>query len=856
MAKKQKISKEEKDLLWGGVTEKDFENEAENVYDKDIGEYDKRSMTYFSQNVNLMRHLPRLADSLKPVERRGLYTLYEDKAFPGTRSKKSSVIVGDTMTYHPHGDGSIYGTLVGMAQPFTNPVPMVQGTGNFGNDIHPNGNAAMRYTEMTMSNYAQDCFFSDYDDDCIEKIFNTSRDEDEPLALPCKYPNILVNGGFGIATGNAFCVPTYSIPDIVKLTKKLLRNPDYDDIYIMPDSPTGCDIVDNGSLREICDTGTGVLKMRSTITIEENPKRPNVWILRVHNLPWMVSIDSITDALTKYTKDGVLPIKDIEDHSYTIKVKSPNGGMTTRKQVQYDIIVNKAHDPNQIKMKLYKLTQLEKSISVNFKVVTDALAIDRLNMRDLVLTWIDIRREYLRRLVNKKISKITARISLMEIMIVLTSKDNLEKTLKIIKNNNEEDAVEALMKNKQVKINSYQAEKIVDSKLRAFTKDANAKYKKELEKLEKELKKYLDMTKSSKKIDDIIEEQLEDLMKYHIGRRSNIVAESSSVKIPNTDHYMVVTKLGMIKKLPYKPEMMVKKKTPALGAFKNQDYPLKGLVINNHDSLMMFDNFGRYSCVPVHEIENTEPSQLGSRVYDVSKLNGEIVETFQFFAKDLQTFVKETMNATISIVTLTKNGYLKKTPIEEFTKIRNQMNVRAMKIRQDDELIAGKIIIEKKGKGSNMLIYTEKGIFSYIHSDNIAVQSKDASGLLSIKLDPDDFCKGICIIGDNDANLLVVTEKGNLKQCELGYLGEPGKRKISSYLATLDPTDKINFVDAIEDDVVVTVCTRTTYQQFHSNDIPVKTRKAKCVKMVPVPVGNNIISVTVDRASSDSKPHV
>ena len=331
MAKKQKISKEEKDLLWGGVTEKDFENEAENVYDKDIGEYDKRSMTYFSQNVNLMRHLPRLADSLKPVERRGLYTLYEDKAFPGTRSKKSSVIVGDTMTYHPHGDGSIYGTLVGMAQPFTNPVPMVQGTGNFGNDIHPNGNAAMRYTEMTMSNYAQDCFFSDYDDDCIEKIFNTSRDEDEPLALPCKYPNILVNGGFGIATGNAFCVPTYSIPDIVKLTKKLLRNPDYDDIYIMPDSPTGCDIVDNGSLREICDTGTGVLKMRSTITIEENPKRPNVWILRVHNLPWMVSIDSITDALTKYTKDGVLPIKDIEDHSYTIKVKSPNGGMTTRK---------------------------------------------------------------------------------------------------------------------------------------------------------------------------------------------------------------------------------------------------------------------------------------------------------------------------------------------------------------------------------------------------------------------------------------------------------------------------------------------------------------------------------------------
>jgi topoisomerase-4 subunit A len=510
-----------------------------------------------------------------------------------------------------------------------------------------------------------------------------------------------------------------------------------------------------------------------------------------------------------------------------------------------DIIINRAHDPNQIRAKLYKLTQMEKPLSVNFKVVTDALKIDRLNMKDMILIWIDIRREYLRRLVNKKIAKLSARISLLEILIVLTSKDNLEKTIKIIKNNNEEDAIKALVSNKQIKINSYQAEKVVDSKLKAFTKDAHDKYIEELKKVKKELEYYMSMTKSSKKIDDVIESQLEDLLKYDTGRRSRIISETSNVEIPDTDHFIMISKLGMIKKLPYQPDIMVRKKTPSLGVFKNQDYPLHGISINNHDSLMLFDNFGKYSCVPVHTIESTEPSQYGSRVFDVSKLEGEVIEASPFFSTDLQSFVKDAIGS-IFVVTLTKDGFLKKTPIEDFTKSRNQKNVRAMKVRDGDELVAGKIVIETMPKfPTNMLIYTEKGNFAYIRSDQIVQQSKDACGIASITLDPDDACKGICIIGSRDTNLLVVTEKGNMKLCELDYLGEPSKRKISSYLATLDVNDKIYYVDAVEDDVIVTVCTRTTYQEFESKDIPVRTRKAKCVKMVPIPVGNNIISVGV-----------
>lgn len=835
--------KYKKDELWGHIGEDDFYQESADAIEEDVGEFDLREMTSFIQNVNLMRHLPRLSDSLKPVERRGLYALYLEKAI--REFEKSPQIVTRTMKFHPHGDQSVYGTLVGLAQPWNTPVPLIQGFGNFGNTEYSKGYAAMRYTKMRMSKFGFDCFFKDYDPDCIETIYNTAIDGQEPMSLPSKYPNILINGGFGLASGNSFCVPPFHIPDVVKLTKKLLRNPDYDDIYIIPDIPTGCDIVDNGSLREICDTGKGVLRMRSTITIEDNPKKPNVWILHVRNLPWLTDITSVTNRLVELTKNGILPIKDTGDYSYPVKVKDPNGVLETETVLDYRIFINRAHDPEQIKEKLYKLTPLEKSISVDFKVVVDALEVRKLNMRDLCNAWIYTRREYKRRLLNKTIEKLHARLQMLDILITLTSKDNLQKTTKIVQSANEDEVVQALMSSKMIHITSYQAKRVADLKLRAFTKDANARYRNEKKEVEAKLKDCLSKAKSAKMIDDEIEAELDDLMEYSSERKSQVISSERKVRISDTDHFLMISNMGMVKKLPYNPVVMQKKKTPILGIFKNNDYPLHGIVINNMDSVMLFDNFGRFSCLPVHEIDSTEPSQYGTSVYDTAKLNGKIVTAVPFFSHDLQDFIKKNMKSSIYIMSLTKDGYLKKTPINEYTSTRNQLNMRAMKVRSTDELVAGKIVMESKNEGAHILIYTEKGNFAYISSDQIACQSKDASGLLSIKLDPDDACRGMCILGKNDVYLLVVTEKGCLKKCELDYLGTPGKRKMSSYLATTDPTDKVFCVQPMSDTADVTVCTRTSYDVIHSCDIPTKSRKAKCKKMVAVPLGSNIISVSV-----------
>lgn len=829
-----KKNKKSDNSLWKGIVDKDFEEDI-NVIEDDMYSYNMDAMSIFFANVNLLRHLPRVADSLKPVERRIIYSLFINGIYKNHKYIKSSKGVGEAMTWHPHSDTSLYNTIVGLTQPWKTAQPLIMGIGNFGNDASSDSYSSMRYTEIKMTDYAYENFFSEYDDDCIEKVFNTAADDYEPLVLPSKFPNIVINGGFSIAQGNAYCIPTYNIDDVIDLCKRLLVNPEDPNIYMVPDLPCGCDIVDNGELRKICDTGKGVLKMRSTIEIDGDSK-PNVWIIKVTNLPWMTSLSAITKKLVELTKSGVLPIKDIEDHSDAV-TETRDGITATRKIIDYRIIIGRAHDPHAFIQKLYKMTQLQKSLSIDFKVVVDALSIDKLNMRDILLAWINMQREYKRRRFNKKISKINARISLLDVLLKLTSVDNLEKTIRVIRKSTKQTIVDDLMKH--AKMTSFQAKKLAEMRLNAFTSEAHKLYKEEKEDLEKELKHILTIVKSTKKMDKIISEDLDDLKKYAKPRHSRIVAEESDIPISDTDHFIVITKHGMVKKLPYIKNNG--KKTPALGAFKNGDYPVHGMVINNHSSIMLFDSFGKFSTIPVYKIDNCEPSHIGHRIYDYAKLDGEIVAAFEFFNDDTRDYIEKKLNSSIYIATLTKNGYMKKTEISEFTKSRNTRNIRAMKIKDDDSLIDAKIIIEKKRKASDIVIFTKKGIYSYINAKEIAEQSKDTSGLLSIKVEGGDEAKGFCIVGDSDY-LIVITEKGNIKRCEMEFLGVPGKRKVMSYLSSLEENDSIYNVLGAMANEQLTVCTRTSYNDIMVEDIPIKTRKAKAVKMIPIPLGNNIIS--------------
>ena len=817
-----KKNKEPSNALWTGINEDDFYTER-NIEPVDMASYDLDAMTIFSANVNYFRQIPRLSDSLKPVERRILYTMYRSGNKPGHK-QKSGTIVTNAMILHNHGD--CYSTVVAMTQRWKKPLPLIDGKGSFGTESSELY-AAYRYTEAMMSKYAYECFFEDYDSDCVEQLFNTASDSYEPMSLPAKFPNILINGGIGFTVGNAFCIPPFNINDIIENCEKVMKDPECPDVFMVPDFPTGCNIVDDGQiLREICDTGKGTLKIRAVINVIEKPK---VWELQVTNLPWYVSLDTINSKLVALTKAGTLPIKDIKDHSYPIKL--PNGSIGSK--VDYRIVIDKTHDPYAIIDKLYKMTSLQKSLAVNFKVVKEELAVETLSLRELIASWIDERRSYKRRLYNKKITKLGARIDLLEILIHLLKAENIEKTLKIIKESNSDEIVPRLMKHG--KMNSYQATKIADMKLSAFTKDARKKYKEEKEAKEKELKEVMEIVRSEKKIDKIILDELRDLKKYATPRKSQLVSEGSK-KISQADYTLVITKLGLIKKLPFHNNLA---KDANMGSFKNNDQPIQRITLNNMDNVIMIDNFGRYSIIPVHQIDTTELSHHGYNLFDIAGLNGRIVSVIPQLDGNYDSYIKSKLGKPY-MVTLTEKGYIKKTSLEAYTGLRTSKNIRCTKLRDDDFVVWADILLEHVP----IIIYTAKGQYISMNLDDIPEQGKDATGIIGVKLEDSDTCIGLSVLGNKDDYLVVVTEKGLIKKCEFSYL-TTGKKK-GSYLATLDSNDAIAYVNGARNKNRLVIFTRNQCYELPVADLPVLTRKAKCKKVVAMGQGVSIVKCLID----------
>lgn len=819
------VSSNGKKKLWDGITARDFES-VDNIENREIGEFDKENMILFAANTNLFRQIIRLSDSLKPVERRVLYALYQLGAKPRVKTK-SAQIVATTMKYHPHGDSVAYGAMVNLAQPWKRACPLVSGKGNYGNAGSPDMYAHYRYTEAYMSKYAWECFFEDYDPECVETLFNSASDTEEPMALPSKFPNILVNGGFGIAFGNSFRIPPYNINDIIDKCEAVIRNPLYSDLYMIPDLPCDCDIIDDGTeIQNIIETGTGVLRMRGRISIEQ---RGNRWALHIHSVPWMVNLQSVLSRIRELAKNGAISIIDIQDANEPVM----SNGEDVDTSIDTTIIISNAHDPNVIRDKLYSMTDLEKSVSINFKVVTDNLTVDRMNMRDLIMSWINERRSYKRRKFNKRLTTISARIELLDILIYLLQKDNINQTVDVIKNSTSDNIEERLRK--LCKMSSYQAKRIGDMKLSAFTKDARKRYEAECDRLSNERKEIMTIIKSEKKIDNIIIDELHDLQKYAKPRRTNVIEPSTGVKIANTEHHLIVSKNGNIKKLMYNGRYEVN-----MGSFKTNDYPIYRSIVHNMDSVIFFDSFGRYSIIPVHTIDNNEAHQFGHTLFEVSKLSGKIVTIEKMINQEDLEMIKRL--GTPYMVTITARGYIKKTPLETYLAIRNTKNVRCMKIRDDDSMVFAGIILEN----SNIMVYTKKGHYMYLTMDSISEQAKDSMGLISMKLDGNDEVAGVSVIGKNDEYICIITQRGLVKKCELKYCGAPLKRSSSNtqaYLTTLDTADEVISVIGLKSDSGVAICTRTEVIHLQSDDIPNLTRKAKGKKMIALPSGANIINV-------------
>ena len=825
------MAKKEKKLdrsIWGQVDVNEFEND-DNIEDQDIGTYNLEKMSLFALNINCARQLPALEDSLKPVERRILYVMYQMGAYKGKKAK-SSEILGACLRYHPHGDGSVYTTLCGMAQGFKRGQKLIRGIGNFGTIMDPSKCAHYRYTEAALSDYAYECFFEDYDQDCIEVKTAANMTDDEPVFIPGKFPNILVNGATSIAYGYNATIPPYNIQDIIDTTKTLIKNPKAKNIVIIPDIPTGCDIVDTGSFPEICATGKGTLTMRSHIEIYD---AGNNWVLKVSSIPWQSSLVKINQNILALAKSGEIPVKDVHDNSYPMK--NPRDKSEIINVIDYELVIDKAYDPINVRNKLYKKAGLQKTISVNFQVVQNGLQVRSYGLADLILQWIDTRREYLRRLYNKRYAKYNARMSLLNILIELTEKTNLQKTVKIIQSS-DRDQVEANLVS-IYGMNSFQAKRIADMPLRTFTKDAHEAYMKEAEDLHDKMEKLLEIVQSEKKIDKIIIDNLDDLKKYGTDRKCRIVNidENNEAEISDTNHIIVFTKKGFVKKLPETSPG----RTKTYGAFEAGDYPIKRLAINNRKTITIFDSNGKYSVMPVHEFTNTSHKDPGDRIFKIARLSGEVISAFESITDADANYVRDTMHNDIFIMTITKKGLIKKTPIEEFNSYKTLKGIRGLKLKPDDALVTAFPLMSS----TNIMIYTKMGNYTYLCGKDIPQMSKDTQGVMSVTLGPGDEVQGFCVVPEKSDFIVVLTAKGCMKKIPMESVGLSKSRRDSAYLTYLQNGDTVFQCEAITSKDKIWVCTKTNYNEFDLNQIPDGSRRSKCVKMVPVAVGDNIITM-------------
>lgn len=828
---KQKIMKmrpSESRLMWAGIEEDAFLTES-NIEDVNIADYNLENMTYFFANTNYFRQVIRLSDGLKPVVRRTMYQMYRGKAYGGSRMKSGSII-GDTLKIHAHNDVAIYEAMVGLAQQWKTPVPLIRGRGNFGNE-KDDPVAAYRYTEASLSKYGYECFFSDYDPDCIEKLHNTAADVYEPMSLPTKFPNILVNGGTGLAPCNTFRVPPFNIDDIIKNTKRVLANPDCGDVYMIPDLPTGCPIVDSdGQLDSIVETGKGTLRMRADIDIQEvTVNHTKYWALCVKNIPWMVSLRMVRERLVSLKAKGQLPFEDIQDYSYQVREKDGRFSM----QLDFRILISYAHDPYAFRNKIWKLTDLDKGVAVDLKAVVDELKVRRFPLKMLIQSWIDERRSYKRRLYNKRLLKINERIDLLRVLITALDDKNINRTIKTIRRCRNDDLYDEL--SKICDMTRYQAMRLSESKLNTLTAEERQKYLKELPERIAERDELIEIIGSERKIDQIIADELDDLKKYASPRKSRVIRDSDAGEtIADTMHTLVVTNQGYVKKLPFYRDDP--KKNHNFGVFNNMDYPISAMTVHNRDSVLFFDSYGRYSSIDVHMIDTCEPSHCGYRIYDFTKLNGKIVQTIPGFKESQLKDLKARGGA--YLITLTSDGYIKKTALEEYLKVKGTRNIRAVKVREGDSLVYAALMVGNP----NVIIYTKKGKYLYTSMDAFDPTGKDTAGLMSLKLEPGDSCIGVSLVKPNTDFIGVVTEKGLVKKCELAYFGDVSKRRASpSYLVTLDSNDNVHSVFEMSHKDDITVVTTQGTTNLDKDKIPVMSRKAKGSKMISVPLGAKII---------------
>ncbi|MBS1534890.1 MAG: DNA gyrase subunit A [Bacteroidetes bacterium] len=805
----------------------------------------------YSMSVIVSRALPDVRDGLKPVHRRVLYGMYDLGVFSNRPHKKSARIVGEVLgKYHPHGDISVYDAMVRMAQEWSLRYLMVDGQGNFGS-IDGDSPAAMRYTEARLKKLSED-IMADIDKETVDFQLNFDDTLYEPKVMPTRIPNLLINGASGIAVGMATNMAPHNLSEVVDGTLAYIDNNDIevDELinYIKaPDFPTGGVIYGYEGVREAFKTGRGRIVMRAKVNFEEVEGRESIVVTEI---PYQVNkaemIRKTADLINDKKIEGISNIRDESDRN----------GMRIVYILKRDAV------PNVVLNTLFKYTQLQSSFSVNNIALVNGRP-QLLNLKDLILHFVDHRHDVVVRRAQFELRKAEERAHILEGLIIAS--DNIDEVIAIIRGSkNTDEAREKLME--RFSLTDIQSRAIVEMRLRQLTGLEQDKLRAEYEDIMKLIQELKDLLASKElRMELIKKELLEVKEKYGDERRSTIEYSGGDVSIEDliADENVVITisHAGYIKRTSlseYKTQNRggVGQKSAAT---RDQDFLEHLFVATNHQYLLFFTQKGKCFWMRVYEIPEGSKASKGRAIQNLINIeNDDKVKAF-ICTKDLKD--EEYINNHF-VIMATKQGQVKKTPLEQYSRPR-QNGINAITIREDDELIGAKLTTGN----SQVLVAVKSGKLVRFEESKTRPMGRTASGVRGITLaDEKDEVIGMVAIDEKEVNetqLLVVTENGYGKRTKLVDDDGEDVYRITNRggkgVKTLNITEKtgqlISISDVTDEDDLMIINKSGLTIRMEVSSLRVMGRATQGVRLINIKGNDSIAAVTKVMKEDEEAEH-
>ena len=805
----------------------------DNIFDKieevDLKKKMEESYIDYAMSVIAARALPDVRDGLKPVQRRVLYSMIELNNGPDKPHRKCARIVGDTMgKYHPHGDSSIYGALVNMAQEWNTRYPLVDGHGNFGSE-DGDGPAAMRYTEARLSKISME-MLADINKDTVDFEPNFDETEKEPVVLPSRYPNLLVNGTSGIAVGMATNIPPHHLREVVDAVVKIMDNRILEDrdteieeimgIVKAPDFPTGGVILGTRGVEEAYRTGRGKIRVRAVTNIETLPNGKSQII--VTELPYMVNkaklIEKIADLHKEKRIDGITDLRDESNREGTRVV------IELRRDANANVILNQ----------LYKHTQMQDTFGVIMLALVDGQP-KVLSLLDMLKCYIAHQEDVVTRRTKYDLNKAEERDHILQGLLI--AQDHIDEVIQIIRSSQ----TPQISKDRLIErfgLTDVQAQAIIDMRLRALTGLEHEKLEAEHQELLKKIAELKAILADEKRLLGVIRSELLVIKdKYGDDRRSKIGYDEFDISmedmIPRENTIIAMTNLGYIKRMTvdnFKAQNRGGRGIKGMQTIE-EDFIADLLMTTTHHYVMFFTNFGRVYRLKAYEIPEAGRTARGTAIINLLQLAPEekisAIIPVKDYEKDDNLFM------------VTRKGIVKKTPILEYSNVRKN-GLAAINLREDDELIEVKVT----NADSEIFLVTRDGMCIRFKETDVRNTGRTSMGVIGMTLSDNDEIVGMQLDHQGDS-LLIVSENGMGKRTSMDEftVQHRGGKGVKCYKIT-EKTGYVIGVKAVTDEnEIMMITTEGIIIQIRMDDVSQLGRITSGVKLINLDAGVTVAQI-------------